>query len=508
VATQSDKTEKVVAFPKSELAIVVETISSDLELADKHLQGKGLIYDLFVVWLNFFRQLKEERLTDPVQIRKALDDVGLTYFELVEQLGVPPLNNPSLEQLLKFGRDLAEAATKLKQVPDLEARVFAAEAALELRSQQLASAQEAQAQIGDLEARAFAAETALEQRSAELALARAALAQARLTEQDQIRKVRELVLPVLKMGTNEIGYFERVARSVETMKSGLATALSQLADAIGEKGAQQATASAKPEFADVSAEIERRVRWLEQIRPLIEEYGDQRDSIAASLTTTKEQVKFADGDVKNQRRLERQQRAVGSQLATLLLSEQEVLDQLSKLQGYQRAVEIVTAGGPKALFGVQLPELPEAPEVSEYEASAEATPEESRPPAVPSGERRQKLESIAHTTGLPAEAVLMITLYDSLPEPMRAKRKSVQMVVSAADKCGILTILGFASREDVMARWGSNSEGIKTYLKYWGSPSGIHLYGRLVNVPLTWDRADVLTAEEEESYQADLIRRG
>jgi len=123
----------VMAFPgaQSELDRILEVILKELEAGEQQLQGTGLLYQLFAVWLTFFRHLKEHRST--VEIRRGLDDVGLTYLEYASNLGVQPLNYPTLEQLIAFAQQLQNAEQRLESLADLEARAFGAETALSQR---------------------------------------------------------------------------------------------------------------------------------------------------------------------------------------------------------------------------------------------------------------------------------------------------------------------------------------------------------------------------------------
>lgn len=453
MATQSNV---VMAFPKaqSELDRILEIILKELEGAEVQLQGKGLVHHLFVVWLNLFRQLKEKR--SPDEVVGLADEVALTYWECADQLNVSPLSNLSLSELLDLGKKLTEAQERLKLVPDLEAR-------------------------------AFGAETALEQRVYEVSKLRE-----KLEKRDRgISDINTLVKPVTDIGRQELEYLSRLVTTITGFESKLAHGISRLTDAAFDAVPTREVKSFREPAPtiEVEEEIERRTSWLENVRQQIADLGDEREQLESRLSEVKETVRFGDGTVREQTSIERRLSELNSQIDTLLKDEREGSEDLRKIQSYQKAVETVNTGIPIGLIGKKLPVIPVAvtqpvPLVPPAQSMSIGT----------SNEHFAQLASIAKYTSLTPGGVFVVSLYECVPH----SRKSAMRVIKAATDTEITNRFGLPSNKEIYDTWRTTGHTERKFLRFGGNFAG-GIYSRTAEA-LTWNIRQLFTPEEIEAF--------
>ncbi|OGF02045.1 MAG: hypothetical protein A3I07_04290 [Candidatus Doudnabacteria bacterium RIFCSPLOWO2_02_FULL_42_9] len=467
----------VMAFPgaQSELDRILEVILKELEAGEQQLQGTGLLYQLFAVWLTFFRHLKEHRST--VEIRRGLDDVGLTYLEYASNLGVQPLNYPTLEQLIAFAQQLQNAEQRLES-------------------------------LADLEARAFGAETALSQRIIENGELREQLDEKRTLEAELGTRIMAAIPQITEIGAKELDYLTRLMDSIKGLQSQLARSILQLADS---------TAQLKPEPLDtepvsVLKEIERRNEWLSRLRAELLQVDHQLELLeeqnALGTERPAELEKF------------RQLHEALRKMETVAKSDKD------RLTRYLRAIETLQAGLSDGLMGGHLPKIPTLDDLTELEkevvkntgigkgeqpsakviegrAVEEGEPVEKPKPvptvAIGSGQRYIKIATIAAKHGISAETLLLITLF----EVVQAKNhRGIAKFFATARAIGLFGVFGYEPNvRRVSEAWNKaqNLGDTSRYLQYFGVMGSSPTFMR-TELPIEWSVRDVLTEDELEAF--------
>lgn len=262
----------------------------------------------------------------------------------------------------------------------------------------------------------------------------------------------------------------------------------------------------------VAIQLGARLKWFEACQAYQDEAQDEYDTVSARLTECDERVKFSEGAAL----AEAQHEALRLRQRQLLLT--EYLRHLAELQTHERRVldwlrraqearALLSTGVPEALRESLAAPLPSVPSLADAFSAGGAG-------SISAGggntDRFDALRTIASSTGMTPSAVLILSLFDCLPE-LPGKEypyiKSAVTVAAAAYRVGIAAQFGWKNHNDLLSSWKRESgeivsDPIVPLLTYRGKV----LYKR-TGKSLPWNPRDILSAEEINLFQQRISER-
>ncbi len=275
---------------------------------------------------------------------------------------------------------------------------------------------------------------------------------------------------------------------------------------------QQSIGLSSIDRAAIEVALGKNQEWLSQLQEQTQSLGEEIETIEARLEELKELAKYGDleklSEYEDEKaHLEKQNKRLSRQLTKLGSSEAPVTMKIEELRRYLRAMDTLAAGVPAELLAFDVPKLsdsdgPETGTAEDWEETKKLlTPEQIN--------RREKLVAISKQVALTPAGVLIVTLFDGLPQSAEYKnRKGLIGVIQSARNSGLLQKFGWQNPREILVKWSNENTQVSKYLHYCGQVGGgrIPIFHR-TEEKLPWSAYDFCTQEELVAFLKEAADR-